>query len=62
MVVAHGRNGTVDDAQVVPLDPNVLERLRKVEDEPIPRFSCLDHLYDDPENKSQIKSFNFDGN
>ena len=55
MVVAHGRNGAVDDAQVVPLDPNVLERLRQVEDEPIPGFSCLDHLYNDPENKSQIE-------
>ena len=50
------------DAQVVSLDPNVLERLRRVENEPIPGFSCFDHLYNDPVNNSQTKSFTFGEN
>jgi hypothetical protein len=57
VVVAHGGNGAVDDAQVVPLDPNVLERLGQVEDEPIPGFSCLDHLYNDPAIKVKLNHF-----
>jgi hypothetical protein len=55
VVVAHGGNGDVDDAQVVSLDPNELERFRQVEDEPIPGFSCLDNLYNDPVKNSQKK-------